>query len=124
MKNKKLISLSMLLLMLFGAVSVSLATAQETDDSVIVDVADGVLIAPAPDEGNVTNEDEQTYNILENRTVADDTYGLEAENGEALISTNTGTDNILAIIAVVVAAVAVVGGAMGIFFHRKNSDRV
>jgi len=119
----------MLLLMLFSAVFVSVAAAQETADG-INDIVDGGLIAPAPedeviapapDEDTPIDDDEQIYHILDNRTVAEDTDVLDAENGEVLIATNTGANNTLAIVAVVVIAVAVVGGAIGIVYHRRNT---
>jgi len=128
MQNKRLIVVSMLLLMLVGTVFASMAAATEDADAADSDkAADGGLIAPAPDMNSTTTDGEQQYYTLDDEgTLADDnTIVPDTENGEPnLIASNTSaSDNTLAIIAIVAVAVAVVGGAIGVVSYRRNAAK-
>lgn len=130
MQNKRLIVMSMLLLMLVGTVFASMAAATEDADAADSDKpADGGLIAPAPDiNSTITDGEQQHYTLDDEGTLADDnTVVPDTENGESnLIASNTSaSDNTLAIIATVAVTVAVVGGAIGaVSYRRKAAKRV
>ncbi len=128
MQNKRLIVMSMLLLMLVGTVFASMAAAREDDDDADSDkAADGGLIAPAPDmNSTITDGEQQNYTLDGEGTLADDnTVVPDTQNGEPnLIATNTSAnENTLPIIAIVAVAVAIVGGAISVVSYRRNAAK-
>ena len=124
MKNKNLIVITLLATVLISGAFVSLAAA---DDNVS-DATTPPEPTTAPDRSatdpsdnsTVTQGNDVLFTIRDNRTAADDSQ-VPGEAQPNLIATQTITpNNTLLIAAIAIVLAIVVGGTIGVFFHRKS----
>lgn len=129
MKSKNLIVLSLLATLLLSSYFVSFVAAEDHEQPNLI----APLDEPIPDASNdtVTSDDEVILYTTQdgNRTIAaNDTQvpvaedASQAAEGNLIATLNSkSTDNTL-LIAAVAAVIAVgVGGALGVFFYRKQT---
>ncbi len=132
MKTKNMVIVAVLATLMFSGIFLSTAAAREQDNS-SSDIADGGLIAPAPDdnqgliapgpEDNSTNNEGQ-YNVLDDRAAANDTSVPSSEGDQPnLIATNTGVDNTVLFALIGAACIAIIAGAVGVVYYRRKATK-
>jgi hypothetical protein len=125
MKNANLIVISVLAAVLLSGTFISLATAADDgfpDSTAVPDPTQ----TDSSDNSTVTQDGEQLYTIRDNSTTSDGIpvpSDLPAEENPNLIATQTSSsDNTLPIVAIAIV-LAIIVGAVGVFFYRKKSAK-
>ncbi len=141
MHKTSLITVSVLALLACSAFAAA-ATAQDSVNGATPDpsIVTPPTVSPAPEptkdasDGNVSSSnatlppDDQQYHILDDNSSAPlIAPGPQGEGDELMYTTGladqSGT-NILPIIGVIVAAVAIAGGAIGLAYQRKQARKI
>jgi hypothetical protein len=126
MKQRMLI-MSILAMVLVSSAFFSLAAAQDVNTPESTASVDRSPVADdsssnAADVGLTQDSGETLYAIQDNSTQRE--QAPETTNqGDVLIATKTNNDNTLAVVAVAIV-LALILGAIGIFYHRKKAVKV
>jgi hypothetical protein len=117
---------SILVMVLVSSAFFSLASAQDVNTPESTASIDRSSVADdsssqAADAGLTQDSGEELYSIQDNSTQRE--QAPETTNvGDVLAATKTSTDNNLAIVVAVVV-IALILGAIGIFYHRKKPQK-
>ncbi len=133
MKNRNLILLTLIATVLMGSALTSFAAADPNVSNATSPPYDPKATpqVPPPNDDVNTNMptiplDNETFHILANQTSINDIpeSGAAGDPSNLIASApNSNPDNTLAIVAIVVALVAIVGGAIGIINYRKHAKK-
>ena len=116
MKNKNLIVITILATVLISGAFVSLAAADEPTTAPDRSATD-------PSDNSTVTQGDVLFTIQDNRTAADDSQ-VPDETQPNLIATQASTPNNTLLIAAIATVLAiVVGGTIGVFFHRKSAAK-
>jgi subtilase family serine protease len=124
MKNANLIVILVLAAVLLSGTFISLVAAANDgvpDPTAVPDPTQ----TDSSDNSTSTNDGEQLYTIQDNRTTSDGIpvpSDLPTEENPNLIATQTPSDNTLSIVAIAIV-LAIIVGAVGVFFYRKKSAK-
>jgi hypothetical protein len=126
MKSKNIIILSLLATFLLSSSFISFVAADDDEPNLIATQDPPTTDAPDSSDNSTTSGDEILYTIQgENGTIAaDDTQVPGAEDVDAnLLATQKGlsSDNTLLLAAVATILAISVGGALGVFYYRKQA---
>jgi hypothetical protein len=119
--------MSILAMVLVSSAFFSLAAAQDVNTPESTASVDRSPVADdsssnAADAGLTQDSGEKLYAIQDNSTQRE--QAPETTNqGDVLIATKTNNDNTLAVVAVAIV-LALILGAIGIFYHRKKAVKV
>jgi hypothetical protein len=118
MKNKNLIVISLLATFLLSATFVSFVAADES----VPDATSSPDRTPADysDNSTVTSDKGILYTIQDNRTATNDTQ-VPAEANLIATQIGVGSDNTYLTLAVGVVLAAGIGGAVGVYYYRKQA---
>jgi hypothetical protein len=123
--KQKMFTISILTMVLVSSVFFSLAAAQEVNNP---EPTASVARSPITDDpssnaadAGLTQDSGQTlYTIQDNSPQREQASPETTNQGDVLIATKTNNDNTLAVGAAVIV-LALILGAIGIFYHRKKA---
>jgi hypothetical protein len=118
-------TISILTMVLVSSVFFSLAAAQEVNNPEPTASVDRSPITDdsssnAADAGLTQDSGQTLYTIQDNSPQREQASPETTNQGDVLIATKTNNDNTLAVVAAVIV-LALILGAIGVFYHRKKA---